>query len=121
APEDEDPDEDAVDGPLCLGEVKLSKTKLRGVPHDVFELAHHIHQPQLPELIQRFLYDQLNPNAEIDGAHVALDACPKFLGPVYMHLSACATFYALSDLCGVGGMHCERICSVKSWYRGPTR
>ncbi|KAF8239075.1 hypothetical protein L208DRAFT_1239897, partial [Tricholoma matsutake] len=40
---------------------------------------------------------------------------------VYMHSSAHATFYAPSDLCGVGGMHCEWICSVKSWYRGPAR
>ncbi|KAF8221907.1 hypothetical protein L208DRAFT_1527575, partial [Tricholoma matsutake] len=75
----------------------------------------------LPELIQRFLYDQLNPNAKVDGVHVPLDSCPEFSGPVYMHSSAHATFYAPSDLCGVGGMHREQIRSVKSWYRGPAR
>ncbi|KAF8223510.1 hypothetical protein L208DRAFT_1316457 [Tricholoma matsutake] len=120
-PEDGDPDEDAVNGPPSLSEVKLSKTRSTGVPHDVFELANYINQPQLPEFIRRFLYDRLNPNAEVDGAHVPLGSCPEFSSSVYVHSSARATFYAPSDLCGVGGMHQERIRSVKSWYGGPAR
>ena len=94
---------------------------MRGVPRDVFELAHYINQPQLPEFIQRFLYDRLNPNAEVYGAHVPLDSCPEFSSSVYVHSSARATFYTPGDLCGVGGMHQERIHSVKSWYGGLAR
>jgi hypothetical protein len=33
--------------------------------------------------------------------------------------SAVATFHAPSDISGIGGMHCEHICVVKSWRKGP--
>ncbi|KAJ6622831.1 hypothetical protein B0H10DRAFT_1944422 [Mycena sp. CBHHK59/15] len=66
-PDDEHVDNGAVEGPTCIGEVKLAKTYVRRVPRDVHELALYMEQPCLHELIHRFLFDQLNPNAPIPG------------------------------------------------------
>ncbi|KAJ7862335.1 hypothetical protein B0H14DRAFT_3613333, partial [Mycena olivaceomarginata] len=99
----------AVEGPTCIGEVKLAKTY-----GDV-----HMDQPRLHELIRRFLFDQLNPDAPLPGARIQLDQCPEFSERVFLYNSARAVFYAPSDVSGVGGMHHERIRATKSWYRGP--
>ncbi|KAJ6618080.1 hypothetical protein B0H10DRAFT_2176326 [Mycena sp. CBHHK59/15] len=115
-PEDppEEPDDDRIDqggvaGPTCLGEVKLAKTYVRKVPRDVHQLAVHICQPRLHELIRRFLFDQMHPHAAIPGGRVPIADCPEF------------SERAPSDVCGIGGMHHERIRATQSWYRGPPR
>lgn len=46
---------------------------------------------------------------------------PRFTGKVSVYPSAVATYYAPSDLSGVGGMFRERIRSVESWRSGPER
>lgn len=46
---------------------------------------------------------------------------PTFYGKITIYTSAIATFYAPSDISGVGGMHRERIHAVKSWRKGPSR
>ncbi|KAJ6591937.1 hypothetical protein B0H10DRAFT_1925050 [Mycena sp. CBHHK59/15] len=127
-PEDppEDPDDDRIDqgsvaGPTCLGEVKLAKTYVRKVPREVHQLAVHIRQPRLHELIRRFLFDQMHPHAAIPGGRVPIADCPEFSERVFMYNSARAVFYAPSDVCGIGGMHHERIRATQSWYRGPPR
>jgi hypothetical protein len=38
-----------------------------------------------------------------------------------VYTSAVATFYAPSDISGVGGMRCERIRAVDTWRNGPGR
>ncbi|KAF7372543.1 hypothetical protein MVEN_00116600 [Mycena venus] len=121
-----DPDDDRIDqgdvpGPTIVGEVKLARTYVRKVPRDVHQLAVHIGRPRLHELIRRFLYDQLNPNATIPGGRAPIFDCPEFSERVYMFNSARAVFYAPSDVCGVGGMHHERIRATKSWYGGAPR
>ncbi|KAJ7511398.1 hypothetical protein B0H11DRAFT_1789547, partial [Mycena galericulata] len=78
-------------------------------------------KPRLHELIRRFLFDQLNPNAPTPGARIALAQCPDFAERIFLYHSARAVFYAPSDVSGVGGMHHERIRATKSWYRGPAR
>lgn len=57
------------------------------------------------------------------GCDVLLDSCPELPDSqcIYLHHSACATFFAPSDLSGLGGMRHERIRSVKSWRGGPAR
>ncbi|OCH90277.1 hypothetical protein OBBRIDRAFT_731075, partial [Obba rivulosa] len=42
-----------------------------------------------------------------------------FCNNIFIHYSAVATYYALSDLCSVGGMHHEHICATPSWFGGP--
>lgn len=77
--------------------------------------------PQLPELISRFLYAQLNDQPEVPAEEVALDLCP--LPPRHLSVfhSAVAIFYAPSDVSGIKGMKKERIRSVASWRGGPAR
>lgn len=69
----------------------------------------------------RFLYDQLHPDAAVNGADVDLSLCPQFRGKVYTYHSAVATFHAPSDICGVFGMQRFTIRSTPSWRNGPAR
>ena len=77
------------------------------------ELANEINQPSLPELIQRFLWDQEHP--DIPAEELPLDDCPKFDGRISVYRSATATFYAPSELAGPGGMHSEIIRCAPGW------
>ncbi|KAJ7034262.1 hypothetical protein C8F04DRAFT_1210668 [Mycena alexandri] len=108
-----DDDDDVGDspGPKSSSSTELAVTPSRLFPKDIAALAAHINQPRLPELIRRFLYDQLNPDSDIPSAHVPLDSCPPFSGRLNVFLSAVARFYAPSDLCGAGSMYRERILS----------
>jgi len=79
------------------------------------ELSAYIEQPRFPELLQRFLYDQLNPGAAISSDDIPLDQCPVFNSRISVYHSAVARFFAPSDLCGAGGMYQERIRSNPNW------
>ena len=61
-----------------------------------------------------FLQDQLESDSS---------SSPFFYIPdkISVYSSAVATFYAPSDLCGTGGMRCERMHAVTSWRRGRPR
>lgn len=78
--------------------------------------------PNLHEDIQRFLFDQQNPDSNVFGMDVGLDQCPQ-INPmlrVKVYHSAISTYHAPSDLSGIGGMHRERIRATPSWQRqGP--
>ena len=93
----------------------IAPSVARGYPKSVNALAAFIEQPQLPELLRRFLYDQSNPNAAIPSDQVLLEHCPVFQGRISVFHSAVACFFAPSDLCGTGGMHQERIRSNPNW------
>jgi hypothetical protein len=84
------------------------------------ELAVEIGQPQLPELVRRFLHEQLDPNGP-PADTILLDACPVFRGRLAVHHHAKAIFYAPSDPAGTGGMHGEMIRSNPSWRGQYTR
>ncbi|KAJ7744450.1 hypothetical protein DFH07DRAFT_869769 [Mycena maculata] len=116
--EDEDDDDDVGDGPgpKSLSSIELACTPQHGFPRNVTDLATHINQPQLPELLRRFLYDQLNPNAAVPATQIPLDSCPTFAGRISVFISAVARFYAPSDLCGAGGMYRERIRANPNWH-----
>ena len=87
----------------------------RNYPHTLETISAHIQQPSLPELLRRFLYDQVHPNSLVSSDDVALDDCPHFNGRISVFHSAVARFYAPSDLCGAGGMYQERIHSTPIW------
>ena len=78
-------------------------------------LSAHIQQPCLPELLRRFLYDQVHPNSVVSSSDVTLNECPQFYGRISVFHSAVARFYAPSDLCGAGGMYRECIHSTPIW------
>lgn len=133
------PEEDgAIEGPRVLGEVKLAKkpgmflyfisysTLLRGIisvphyPRALHALAAHIRQPQLSLLIRRFLYGLEHPDCD-DPSLIDPVNYPPAPSNARVFPSARAIYFAPSDHSGVGGMHWERIRSVRSWRKGPPR
>ena len=120
-----------VSGPKVFSSIELAKTPgvcngvqsdsywlilyvARGYPHNLDDLAQIIDQPRFPEVLRRFLWDQLNPDPR-SPHDVPLDECPRFGGHINIYPSAVARFYAPSDLCGAGGMYRERIWSTPKW------
>lgn len=89
----------------------------------VVALSRHLYFPKLVEHIRRFLYDQENPDSEIYGMDVDLDACPRVHDTMRIRVyhSASTLYHAPSDLSGIGGMHREYIRSTPSWKGGPPR
>jgi hypothetical protein len=87
----------------------------RQYPSTANAIAEHINQPRFPNLLRHFLYEQIHPDMDIESAAVPLDECPTIHSRIRIYHSAIARFYAPSDLCGVGGMHRERIRSNPNW------
>src|SRR5882762_5685331 len=81
-------------------------------------LANEIDQPDLINLIQQFLYDQCHSGS---GSDTSTGNLPEIHKKISVYTSAVATFYAPSDISGVGGMRCERIHAVDVWRKGPGR
>jgi hypothetical protein len=87
-------------------------------------LQDELQQPDFIDLLHQFLYNQLHPLAD---AHVDLASdilphqLPEIHGKISVYPSAVATFFAPSDICGIGGMHREHIRALPSWRRGPAR
>ncbi|KAI0362819.1 hypothetical protein OH77DRAFT_1442803 [Trametes cingulata] len=80
-------------------------------------LMRRLNQPELDMHLRQFLHDQLNPELELAEDLPAADY------PVLPHRTrialyylARATFYAPSELAGVGGMHQEMIRCAPRWY-----
>ncbi|KAF8139321.1 hypothetical protein K438DRAFT_1785789 [Mycena galopus ATCC 62051] len=116
ADDDEDSDDGTVHGPRSLSDIELARTRQRGYPHTLLELAAHIHHPQLSHLLRRFLHEELHSPPEPDLPPIPIDECPEFDGRIDVHHSAIARFYAPSDLGGAGGMYREQIRSNPSWH-----
>ena len=132
-PNNEDNDIGPASGPKVLSSIHLATTRgmlcctvlsppklidvylERSYPATLEALSIHIQQPQLPELIHHFLYDQMHPNSPVWTTDIALDDWPQFYGRISVFHSAIARFYAPSDLCGAGGMYKEHIRSTPLW------
>ena len=68
-------------------------------------LAGQLSVPELPDLVQHFLYQQENPESLIPLGTVPLEICPTLSRTkVYVYLSAIATYFAPSDKSGTQGM-----------------
>jgi hypothetical protein len=81
-------------------------------------IAAEIGQPNFPNLIAQFIYDQQHSDSTSNTSSADL---PTFYGKIAVYPSAVATFHAPSDISGIGGMRRERIRAVKSWRKGPGR
>ena len=104
----------------CLVKVSLiDPTIACGYPKTLGALSQHLNLPQLEEHIWRFLYDQENPNSDVFGMDVELEACPHISSTLRVDIyhSAAALYHAPSDLSGIGSMHREYICVTPSWKR----
>ncbi|KAF5379158.1 hypothetical protein D9615_006028 [Tricholomella constricta] len=119
ANDDAEPIDDHVMGNVVLARTRESSKRYPGNMND---LAATINQPRLPELIRRFLFDQLNDDDTISSNTVPLGDCPSIGSIIKVYHSAVATFYAPSDDSGIRGMRRERIRSTPSWRgKGPRR
>ncbi|KAJ7629896.1 hypothetical protein B0H17DRAFT_1164262 [Mycena rosella] len=103
------------DGGDTPGPKSLSSMELARTPRKYHISAVPYPAATIPELVRRFLYDQLNPDSDIPSTQIPLDSCPQFNGRVSVFLSAVARFYAPSNLCGAGGMYRERIRANLDW------
>jgi len=106
-----------------LGDVQLARYRAWHYPGSLDQLSSYVGQPRLIEYIRRFLYDQFNPDADICGMDVQIDACPYIHTgiTVKVYHFALSTYHAPSDLSCTGGMLRERIRAVPSWKEGPGR
>ncbi|KAF8488801.1 hypothetical protein F5888DRAFT_1622732, partial [Russula emetica] len=117
--------DEAVDAPgmTALGDVKLAARPAKRYPKTLDLLTSYVAEPNLPEYIRRFLYDQLYPDADLCGMDAPLEACPTVSSSLQVMVfhSALATYHAPSDLSGIGGMHREWIRATPSWQNGAGR
>ncbi|KDQ54013.1 hypothetical protein JAAARDRAFT_697367, partial [Jaapia argillacea MUCL 33604] len=102
-----------VEGPPESSSVTLTARQEFSRPVEV--VVDQLQQPDLPKLIQHFLYDQLYSDENLPSSDVPLADCPSFAGRVKIFHSARATFHAPNELSGLGGMHGEIIWSNPSW------
>jgi hypothetical protein len=137
--EAEEVDTEDVEGVTSEGDVRLPRhagaciktdTRVRlktyyslGYPKTLAHLSQHLGLPQLEEHIRRFLYDQENPNSNIFGMDIELNACPQVSSTLRIDVyhSASTLYHAPSDLSGIGGMHREYIRATLSWKHGDAR
>ncbi|THG94044.1 hypothetical protein EW026_g7344 [Hermanssonia centrifuga] len=115
-----DVDEDgAIEGPRVLGDVSLARQPERTYPRTLPELGLLFGVPDLTSLVSTFLYDQTHPEPLPDGSPAPPPCLP--VQSIKVYHSAAATFYAPSDISGIGGMRRERIRATPSWFKGPAR
>ncbi|KAI6009298.1 hypothetical protein EDC04DRAFT_2871383 [Pisolithus marmoratus] len=111
---DADNDETQTDdSPRVPNYVCLAKTPVCKFPTDIHALACHIQEPSLPILISCFLHFHLHADTNPSTDGVALPDLSN--SPISVFCSAISTFYAPSDLSGLGGMHMECIWSTSCW------
>lgn len=88
---------------------------MRKFPKYPERIGNHIGVPKFRELLRRFLYDQIHPNASLSGDDVDISDCPNFNEPIAVFPSAYAHYYAPSDVCGAQGMVRQVIHSTRGW------
>ncbi|KAG2116986.1 uncharacterized protein F5147DRAFT_742855 [Suillus discolor] len=82
-------------------------------------IADQIGQPNFTTLIQHFLRDQCRADSDSSSSDSSRSALPEIYEKITLYTSAVATFFAPSDLSGIGGMRYERIRAVDTWRNGP--
>ncbi|KAI5982008.1 hypothetical protein EDD15DRAFT_2378623 [Pisolithus albus] len=113
-------DYEDVNGPRVEAHVCLARSQQRNRAATIVALADELHIPNLSELVRAFLVGQLYPDDNHDPADIPHLECPGYEGKISIYNSASSTFYAPSDLSGVGGMHREYIRAAPTWRQeGP--
>ncbi|KAG1863475.1 hypothetical protein C8R48DRAFT_602511 [Suillus tomentosus] len=88
---------------------------LTGTILSIAALAHEVAVPDLRRLIRYFLFSQLNPDDARNPEDIPAAGLPRHEGKLQVFNSAAATFYAPSDLSGIGGMRREHIRACPLW------
>ncbi|KAG2107614.1 uncharacterized protein F5147DRAFT_802059 [Suillus discolor] len=84
-------------------------------------LAEELNIPSLPDLLRRFLFQQLHPKDPRDPSNIPLAKCPLYLSKISVFNSASSRFYAPSDLSGIGdsslpGMQGLEVARVRAFF-----
>ena len=85
------------------------------------DIATRFEQFNFPDLLQEFIHEQEHPESDSDTSLADFRRLRSFYGRITVHTSAVATFYAPSDISGVGGMRREHIHAVETWWKGSGR
>ncbi|KAG1880017.1 hypothetical protein F4604DRAFT_1879912 [Suillus subluteus] len=86
----------------CHFQTTLTYDLERKHARTIAALAIELSIPHLSNLLQCFLFGQLNPNDPRDPSEVPLAYCPQFDDKISVFNSACSRFFAPSDLSGIG-------------------
>jgi hypothetical protein len=85
-------------------------------------IADEIGQPNFVNLIQQFLYVQHRSDSDSEATSSSTSSeLPEFRGKIGVCSSVIATFFAPSDISGIGGMQCERIRAINTWRNSAGR
>ncbi|KAG1879522.1 hypothetical protein C8R48DRAFT_745047 [Suillus tomentosus] len=84
----------------------------------VAALAQEVAVPELPILLQYFLFFQLNPDDTRDPEAIPAVNLPRHKGKLQVFNSAAATFYAPSDPSGMQGLEVARVICFFSFFYG---
>ncbi|KAG1765450.1 hypothetical protein EDD22DRAFT_978772 [Suillus occidentalis] len=112
-------DSEDIDAPTSvLAHVQLARTSLLLVQTEgkkraqtIPALANKLAIPHLADLVRDFLIEQLYPEMRATEIPDSIMDCPLFN-------SAVSTFFAPSNLSGIGGMKCEHIHVSPNWRNG---
>ena len=75
--------------------------------------------PEFPTHLHEFIYYHIISDSSSNASNSIKFNLPTFNDKLNIFTSAVSIFFAPSDLSGIGGMHCECICAMPSWQRGP--
>lgn len=103
----------------CMLPLTIHLTTARRIYPEL--IADQIGQPNFTTLIQHFLHDQCRADSDSSSSDSSRSALPEISEKITLYTSAVATFFAPSNLSGIGGMHYERIRAVDTWRNGPGR
>ncbi|KAG0699683.1 hypothetical protein DFH29DRAFT_1014016 [Suillus ampliporus] len=116
-------DSEDIDAPTSiLAHVQLARTSQgKKCAQTIPALADELVILDLADLVQDFLIEQLY--LELDPAEVPENImdCPHYEGRIRVFNSAVSTFFAPSDLSGIGGMKREYIHVSPNWRQGHAR
>ncbi|KAG2059328.1 hypothetical protein BDR06DRAFT_1069299 [Suillus hirtellus] len=99
-------------------EPSTARTSWRKQAQSVPALASKLHIPHLVDLVRQFLTEQLYSDKELTEVPVSIMDCPHFDGRIHVFNSTVSTFFALSDLSGIGGMKHKYIHVSPKWRNG---
>jgi hypothetical protein len=81
------------------------------------EFAHSSGHPDIIDKLHLFIADQTHADSDSNMSlmDTSDDQPPQFDNLITLYPSAVATYFAPSDLSGIGGMHSERIRATPNW------
>lgn len=84
-------------------------------PNDILNI---LGEPDFCQQLQHFIQDQLQDSSPESDTASSSSMLPALPTKIATYASTVATFYAPSDISGIGGMRSERICAVDTWRHG---